>query len=191
MQFLTDFADQAVMLPVFALVAIGLAISGWYRGVFAWLLAIGGALGTIGLLKYLFYACGSVLGSTGIHSPSGHTGATAAVYGGGLLLLLRGRVRTIWLVALPVTLALIIGFSRVEVGAHVPVETVVGGGVGLLGAALLVVLAGPRPQLRAWPIALSCLLTIAVCHGLRFNAEGIVHHFALFTWLPLPAVCRV
>ena len=179
------------MLPVFAMVAIGLAISGWYRGLLAWLVAVGGALGTIGLLKYIFFACGSILGATGIHSPSGHTGATAAVYGGGLLLLLRGRVQTGWLVALPVLLAVVIGFSRVEVGAHVPLETVVGGAVGLTGAAILVLLAGPRPALRSWPIATAALLTIVVCHGLRFNAESLVHHFALFTWLPLPAVCRV
>ena len=191
MEFLTDFADQAVMLPVFAMVAVGLAISGWYRGLLAWLFAVGGALGAIGLLKYLFYACGSVLGSTGIHSPSGHTGATAAIYGGGLLLLLRGQVRTVWLVAIPILLAIVIGFSRVQVGAHVPLETVVGGAVGLIGAALLVLLAGPRPALRTWPIATAALVTIIVCHGLRFDAENIVHHFALFTWLPLPAVCRV
>ncbi len=179
------------MLPVFALVALGLAISGWYRGLVAWLLAIGGALATIALLKYVFYACHNLLGASGIHSPSGHTGATAAIYGGGLLLLLRGRVRTAWLVAIPVLLALVIGFSRVEVGAHVPIESVVGGAVGLLGAALLVALAGPRPSLRAWPIALACLLTITLVHGARFNAEALVHHFAPFTWLPLPAVCRV
>ena len=179
------------MLPVFVLVAVSLVISHWYRGLAAWLFAVGGALGTIGLLKYLFYACSSVLGATGIHSPSGHTGATAAVYGGGLLLLLRGQVRTVWLVAIPVTLAAIIGFSRVEVGAHVPVESVAGGAVGLVGAALVVVLAGPRPAVRAWPIAMAALTTVVLFHGIRFNAESIVHHFTLFTWLPLPAVCRV
>ena len=66
-----------------------------------------------------------------------------------------------------------------------------GGAVGLVGAALVVVLAGPRPTVRAWPVALAALTTIVLLHGVRFNAETIVHHFALFTWLPLPAVCRV
>ncbi len=190
MQFLTDFGDEAVVLPVFALAAVSMLISGWYRGLAAWLFAVGGALGTIGLLKYIFYVCYSVLDVTGIHSPSGHTGATAAVYGGGLLLLLRGRVKTVWLVVIPVALAALIGFSRVEVGAHVPVESVVGGAVGLLGAALLVVLAGPRPPMRAWPIASAAAVTILLFHGIRFNAETILHHFVLFTWLPLPAACH-
>ena len=191
MQFLTDFGDQAVVLPIFIVVAISLVLSHWYRGLAAWLFAVGGALGTIGLLKYIFYACSSVLGSSGIHSPSGHTGATAAVYGGGLLLLLRGRVTTVWLVVIPVVLAGLIGFSRVRVGAHVPIESVLGGAVGLVGAALVVMLAGPRPAVRAWPVAMAALVTVVLFHGIRLNAENIVHHFTLFTWLPLPAVCRV
>ena len=191
MEFFTDFADQAVMLPLFTLVALSLAASRWYRGLAAWLVAIGGVLALMALLKFVFFACGSVLGASGIHSPSGHTAAAAAVYGGGMVLLLRGRVPWPVLLGLPLLFAVLFGISRIAVHAHVPVEALAGGVVGLAGAALLLVLMGRRPTLHAGPIVAACVLVILVFHGLRLNAEAVIHHFVLFTWLPLPAVCRV
>ena len=151
MQFVTDFADQAVMLPLFFLVALALVISGWYRGLAAWLFAIGGVLGVMALLKYVFFSC-LALRATGIHSPSGHTAAAAAIYGGGLVLLLRGRLHPLLLAAIPLLIAVVVAISRVALRAHVPIETLVGGVVGLTGAALFVVLAGRRATLRPWPV---------------------------------------
>ena len=42
MTFLTDFADQAVLLPVAAGVAIMLLLLGWRRGALAWTVAVCG-----------------------------------------------------------------------------------------------------------------------------------------------------
>jgi membrane-associated phospholipid phosphatase len=188
--FLTDFADQAVMLPVMALIAAALAITGWWRGLLAWMIAIPGVLGTMAVLKYVFFACGILFAETGIQSPSGHTAAAAAIYGGSIVILLRGRAPWPLLATVPPCLALLFGISRVAVGAHDVPEVVAGAAVGLAGAALLVAIAGRRPSMRLWPIALSTMVVMLAFHGLRLHAEGFIHNFAFLTWLPLPAVCR-
>jgi hypothetical protein len=43
MRFITDFADQAVMLPVVAAIDIALLAQGWRRGAAVW---VGAAAGT-------------------------------------------------------------------------------------------------------------------------------------------------
>ena len=42
--FLTDFADQAVVLPVAVAIAFVLAVAGWWRGLIAWLIGVGGTI---------------------------------------------------------------------------------------------------------------------------------------------------
>ncbi len=41
MNFLTDFADQAVVLPFALVVAVALGVAGWWRGAFAWIAGVG------------------------------------------------------------------------------------------------------------------------------------------------------
>ncbi len=191
MVFFTNFADQAVMLPVAAVIAAGLALAGWRRGLLGWMIAIPGVLGAVALLKYIFFACGVPLAETGIRSPSGHTAAAAAIYGGAVVILLRGRAPWLLLAAVPPLLALLFGISRVAVGAHDVAEVLAGAAVGLAGAALLAAIAGRSPPMRLWPIGLATLVVMFVFHDRRLDAEGMIHNFAFFTWLPLPAVCRV
>ena len=71
---ISDFADQAVTLPLAVGTGLLLAASGWRRGAIAWMVAIGATLGLIVLLKLRFFACEG-------GNPSGHTAAAAAVYG--------------------------------------------------------------------------------------------------------------
>ena len=190
MQFLTDFADQAVILPLAAVIGLALAVSGWWRGCAAWVLTVCGVLGTIGVLKVVFFACANMLGDTGIRSPSGHTASAAAVMGGALVLWMRGRLPAIRVAALPVGLAIMFGISRVAVHAHTVPEVVVGGLIGLAGAGLLATIAGPRPPSRAWPAAVISVALLLMLHGIRLQAETALHGMALFGWLPLPATCR-
>jgi membrane-associated phospholipid phosphatase len=190
MEFLTDFADQAVMLPLAAAIGLALALSGWWRGCAAWIVVVGGVLGTMGVLKIAFFACSSLLGGTGIHSPSGHTASAAVIMGGALILFLRGRVPVAVLAAIPVSLAVLFGISRLAVHAHSIAEVVVGGFIGLAGAAMLAMLAGPRPRVPGWPAAVAAAAILIGLHGLRLHAESALHSFTLFSWLPLPAICR-
>ena len=72
-QFITDFADQAVVLPLAVCAGIFLRIAGWMRGALVWAAAVIGVLGTMLVLKLVFQACGHLLPFPSVHSPSGHT----------------------------------------------------------------------------------------------------------------------
>lgn len=67
--------------------------------------------------------------------PSGHATVAAAV-GIGLVLLVRGRLRPI-AIAAGVAVALVVGFARMYLGVHYPVD-VLGGFLAACGAALVV-----------------------------------------------------
>ena len=66
MKFLTDFADQAVVLPLTATVAIMLLLLGWWRGAIGWALAVPGTVVIVLSLKIIFYACHAVLPDWGV-----------------------------------------------------------------------------------------------------------------------------
>ena len=89
MNFLTDFADQAVVLPVAGAVLVLLLATGWRRGALAWAGCVSGVLAVMLALKLVTLACGWRVPWTGLYSPSGHTAASAVVYGGLLALLIR------------------------------------------------------------------------------------------------------
>jgi membrane-associated phospholipid phosphatase len=189
-RFLTDFADQAVVLPVMLLVALALALLGWRRGALAWVVGVGGTLGVMLLLKLLFSACGDLLPDIAIHSPSGHTAAAAVTYGG-LVVLLGASGGTVLATALGV--AVVFGFSRVVLGFHTPPEVLLGGVVGLMGVALLVRLAGPPPAVgrrRNIGLVAACLVGLLLFHGAHVRAETAIGRFArlLEVW-PL-AACK-
>ena len=190
MQFLTDFADQAVLLPLAAAIGLALALAGWWRGCGAWVVAVSGVLGSVAVLKYVFYACFNLLGVTAIHSPSGHTAASAVIMGGGLVLFLRGRVPPVLLAAIPVAVAVVFGISRLAVHAHSVPEVLAGGAVGLAGTAGLAWLAGPHPPVPGWPASLAAVAVLTILHGLHLHAETALHDTGLFWWLPLPSACH-
>jgi membrane-associated phospholipid phosphatase len=171
MLFLTDFADQAVVLPVVVAVAIVLAALGWRRGALAWLLAISVTFGVMLLLKLGFVACSPVFGPWALRSPSGHT-AAAAVVAGGLVAVLGGTLRAVLLAAL--LAALTIGLSRLELGEHSLPEVAAGAMVGLLGAMGLARLAGKPPRARPVPLLAVAVLIAMLLHGRHLPAEAAI-----------------
>jgi len=44
-QFVTDFADQAVVLPLALAIGVTLAVFGWSRAALAWVVAVGAIFG--------------------------------------------------------------------------------------------------------------------------------------------------
>ena len=74
-RFLTDFADQAVILPLVLAIGIALLIQGWHRGAAVWWLAVFVTFTMTLALKLVFLACSANLGTPGIHTPSGHVAA--------------------------------------------------------------------------------------------------------------------
>ncbi len=184
MNFVTNFADLAVLLPLSLVIAMCLGISGWWRGSAAWLLGVGATLTLMLLLKLAFIACGP---DHILRSPSGHT-ATAAVVSGGMMVVLGGRRR--WTVPAALLAALLIGISRLALEVHTPLEVIVGAAIGVAGAALIARTAGPMPEFRRNRTVIAALLVVVVLHGTRMPAEAHIRGFAERVALYLPA-CQV
>lgn len=155
MQALTDFADQAVVLPLIAVVALMLGLLGWRRGALAWLGAVGLSFVSVLALKLVFATCGPALGLPALRSPSGHT-AAAAVIAGGIAVVLGLRRQQI--AAIAGLAAMLIGTTRVALGLHTPPEVALGGALGILGVLGFAVVAGKPP---------GAAVAVAVCRHRR------------------------
>lgn len=184
MNFLTDFADQAVVLPLAACVLLGLVAVGWRRGAACWAVAVAGVLAVTLALKLVAMACQSHLGWADLRSPSGHTAAAAVVYGGLLALLAPPSRAGTWLAAVAGGMAaLLFGLTRLALQVHTVPDVLVGAAVGVAGAVLMRHAAGPRPaRLRAPWLLLAACTVIVVFHGERLEAEGRIHWLALDLW---------
>lgn len=185
--YVTDFADQAVVLPLAMGTGLFFALSGWRRGVLVWTVTIGGTLGLMLVLKLCFLACGHLLPEARLHSPSGHASA-AAIYGGvtGALIRSRWGGRN-WVlptaVGITIFFALIFGITRLELRVHSLPEVIVGGAVGALGASAFIVFAGaPAPRLRTAQFVAPALLLILLLHGLHLPVEVAIHSAARQIW---------
>ena len=182
MLYLTDFADQAVVLPLIATVALMLAVLGWRRGALAWLGAVAVSFAGVLVLKLVCITCGPEIGLTGLRSPSGHTAAAAVIFGG--IAVVAGLDR--WRVAAVAGLAaLVIGTTRLALGLHTPVEVALGGTLGLLGALGFAWLAGTPPLLRLRWLFTAIVAVALMLHGQHLDAEQRIRTVAF----DLP-VCR-
>lgn len=187
MTFLTDFADQAVILPLALGVALLLAARFWWRGAFAWIACVGGTLGTIGVGKLILVACGPIHFWDMLQSPSGHTASATMVYGG--LLGLGWRHirpdRQLVPLLLALAIAIVIGVTRVVLNTHSWPEVVVGGLVGCVGVSLLLALAGqPPPTLRPIRLVAVVIGIVALMHGTHLRAEANIQDLGRrFAWL--------
>jgi membrane-associated phospholipid phosphatase len=180
MRFLTDFADQAVVLPLIPVVALALAGLSWRRGAVAWVLAVGGCFAVVLVLKLVSLSCGVALGVPELRSPSGHT-AAVGVIAGALAVLLGGRPRTALVAA--IAGALLIGVTRVVLGLHSPIEVVLGGVLGVAGALGFAWLAGRPPPLRLRWLFAALAATALLLHGRHLDAETSIR--AVATSLPV------
>ncbi|HTH16593.1 MAG TPA: phosphatase PAP2 family protein [Magnetospirillum sp.] len=184
----TDLGDTAVTLPLAALVLGFLLAAVWWRAALAWLAAIGGCGLALALLKIALQSCSRVL-VTDIHSPSGHTAMSVAVYGGlaVVLGLPLGRTARVLLAIAAGLLALTVGASRIAVHAHTLPEVLIGGAIGLLAVAWL----RPRLELPQRPLPLlwlfpAVLAVIAAMHGAHWQIEERIRLLAAALGHALP-----
>jgi undecaprenyl-diphosphatase len=191
MTYVTNFGDQAVILPVVLAVGIALQLGGWSRGAAAWITAIAATLLAVLLAKILVHACG-LLSAISLRSPSGHTAASAVVYGGlvGLISPPSWRPRLAGAAA-AIVAAVVIGISRLALGMHSYADVLVGGLMGVAGAGLLVALAGDQPLLlrRTWPIA-AAIAMVLLFQGAHLNAETGIHRLPFCIWPLGLCLCR-
>lgn len=194
MHFLTDFADQAVVIPLAVAVAVALLAAGWRRGAVAWIVVIPATLLTVMAAKMFVVTCGPLLPLHGLRSPSGHTASAAAVYGGLLSLLLpeprRGLRRVIAVVLIAGMFAIIFGGTRLALHVHTRADVVAGALLGIAGALVLARLAGPRPAgMRATVPLATALAVVLVFHGQHIRAEDKIDHLSRLIW-PLTLCVR-
>lgn len=177
--FVTNFADQAVMIPSAIAVAIGFTVAGWHRGAFAWTGVLACTWVSILLLKLACLLCGS-LWVEGLHSPSGHTASAAAAVGGFFGLIVRRKGGSWqWTIPISAGFALAIGLSRLALHLHTRLDVLVAGVIGVLGAMAVVVLAGSPPaKLRLSPIITALAVMILLLHGSQAPAEAAIQRIA-------------
>jgi membrane-associated phospholipid phosphatase len=186
--FITDLADQAVVLPLVVAIGIALLAQGWRRGAAAWVATVIATFAAMVALKLIFLVCSRSFASIDIHTPSGHVAAATVVTGGLAALLLRRRASVLSVAILAAT---VIGVSRLVLGAHSLPEVVLGAIVGLAGASVLPLLAGPRPPsgLDVRRIVVVAAAIVVVFHGLHFPAEAHIRATA-YRFAHLLAVCH-
>ncbi len=188
--FVTDFGDSAVTLPLALLTSGFLLTVGARRTAVAWLVAIGGCAATMAALKLVFGACGHATGPAGIVSPSGHAAMSTVVYGG--LAVLVGRhqpLRRRWAAGAMAGLAVIgIGLSRWVLDDHRLAEVALGLAVGAAALGLFAVRLGrePLPPLPFGWLVLGAGLLLVLMHGTRWMVEPAVHRLAWAFRLALP-----
>ena len=191
--FITDFGDSAVTVPLALLILIFLFAAGASRLALGWVRAIGGCAVIIGGLKLIFGACGHELTFVHIVSPSGHTAMSTAIYGS-LALLIGQRLppaqrRTILIAAAIAVVG--IALSRVALHDHSRSEIAVGFLVGVWAVVSFrgTLLRHAAPALPLGWILLSGGILVAVMHGTRWMIEPAVHRLAWDFRLDLP-FCR-
>jgi membrane-associated phospholipid phosphatase len=191
MRFLTDFGDSAVLLPLSLVVLIWLLATRSVNAAIWWVgvLVVFGAV--IGGLKMLFFACPPAVD---VRSPSGHTGFSMLVYGSiAAIIAVQRRSRWTQAAIMLAVIVLVVGIaaSRVILHMHSRTETVIGFLIGAV--AVGVFFFGYRRtatggRLMA-PLLFAVVLTAALFHGVRLNAETNLH--TLGGWLDLQQLfCR-
>jgi membrane-associated phospholipid phosphatase len=177
-------------LPVAACVVVGFAVSGWRRGALGWAVAVAGTLAVMLVLKLCLIPCGHLLPLSSLRSPSGHTAGAAVVYGSLLAIWVRHKSGSaVWTAPVALLFVLLIGATRLALGYHSPIEVLIGGAVGLVGAVLAVMLAGPPPtRFRFRVLALPMLIVVVIFHGFRLPAEAEIARLSFTMW-PFSA-CR-
>lgn len=172
-----SLADQAVVLPMLASVALLLYATDRRQGAFAWVTAVCATLGVMLLLKLAVLTVSPVGGVGLLQSPSGHVASGIVVYAGIVALLCRpSGFRWVLPVIAAGSLAVVLGFARVAGGYHSSADVLVGILVGTAGLALLLWLLRPvSSPAPALPLLLLVLIVMSSCVGMRMPAEPVIH----------------
>jgi membrane-associated phospholipid phosphatase len=186
MHFVTDFADQAVILPAAAVTLLVLLAAGWWRGALAWVVVVPATLGVVLVAKMTTMACQDLVPPVGLFSPSGHTASAALVYGGLLALLLgeAARSRLVTALACAGAVAMVVGYTRLSLGVHTVADVVAGGAIGMAGVGTLALAAGARPpRRRAWMgLAAAVVCAAVLFHGRHVYAEMHIRQASNQIW---------
>jgi membrane-associated phospholipid phosphatase len=188
-EFITNFGDLAVLLPLIVVVAVWLLVVRGLRPALWWLVAVAFCAGGTAFLKVFFYACPPV---ADLRSPSGHTSLSALVYGtltAAVVFEARGWQRQLAAIAGGL-FVLAIAFSRLALDVHSPAEVVLG---LLLGLASLALFLSPYARSHTAPLPVHwlivcVLLFMILLNGRELRAEEFLH--AISAYFNVATVCR-
>jgi membrane-associated phospholipid phosphatase len=168
-QLLSAFGDPFLTLPLAGIILCWLALSGQRRVALAWALFFCLAVTLVGLSKFAYAGWGVHISSLHFTVISGHTMLSSAVYPLALYLCAQGRgARTAHAAALVgVLFALVIGVSRVMVGAHSQSEVVIGALLGLAVSSVSIrtLARAAQPLAPTLRFVLLCAATTFACYG--------------------------
>ncbi|MEN6542744.1 phosphatase PAP2 family protein [Parvibaculum sp.] len=163
--FITTFGDQAVTLPFAVAVAIVLFATRARQTALIWCLALVAAWGGALIAKLVFLSCGHLLPALDIRSPSGHTTAAIAAYGGFAMLWARDMPER-WMRVLLAAGALLvcagIALSRVLLHMHSMPEVLLGAMIGLAAPIILYRTEPPVSEPCSRPTPLLLLLPLCL-----------------------------
>jgi membrane-associated phospholipid phosphatase len=183
MAHIGNFGDSAILLAG-SLFLLGLLLwLGRRADALAFLAALTVCLATALAAKLFFHACEASVLASGVDNPSGHVSFGAVFYGCVALMVGAGRPRwqRIGVYAAAVLLTLLIGASRIFVGAHTLPDVWAGGAIGAAALLVFQALRGPSPRLVVPFIAIAiCVPTGAIVLFLVF---GFARH-----WTPEPLI---
>ena len=176
MNFLTDFGDLAVLLPLSAVMLIWLLSLRPRSNAIWWLVAFGLCVGLTGLLKIYLYTCQPF---AELQSPSGHTSLSTLVYGATAVVVAAEAARWQRVIALGSGILVVCGIaiSRIVLGAHSPLEVVCGAVIGSIALAVFAreYLRHKPASLSLRPLMLALVLLAALLHGQALHAEEMLH----------------
>ncbi|MCE2576848.1 phosphatase PAP2 family protein [Komagataeibacter sp. FNDCR2] len=176
MRFITDFGDEATIIPLFVVTIVLFIAMGWKRNAAIWGIGIFLTFGCIVLSKMLGLLWAQFYGYDGHpFSASGHVASSSAVYGSLINMIFQPRFHS-WLMAMlpPALIAALIGYTRIMLHAHTPMEVVAGAGIGTTAATLIARVLPPVPTFLVHWFAFALVPVILFFHGYVMEAEPVL-----------------
>ena len=187
--FVTDYGDSAVTLPLALVTLAILFASGASRLLRAWLIAVGVCGVSVALLK-IGLGCGADGPLGRPFSPSGHTAMSTLVYGGLTLIGVQGFARPWRIAAVAAVLAgvVVIGISRLLLHDHTVAEVAIGFLIGGASLGLLAWLSrGVEVRIDWHRLLAGALLVMVVMHGTRWPIEEALHRVTAMIRIEIPS----
>jgi membrane-associated phospholipid phosphatase len=187
---ISDLGDSAVITAIAVVAAIDLAWSGYRRAALILIAVLVAAAGAIGFLKVAVIGCSGGRFGPELNSPSGHAAISAAVLG--TLSFVVGTQFRDWRRFIAPTIAIVliilIGATRVLLGAHTVDEVVVGlaAGAAVVLPAVLLLRRSRVVRVRLGVLLCAIAITAAVTDGVRAPAEELVYYVAMLVHRTVP-----
>jgi membrane-associated phospholipid phosphatase len=176
--FITDFADQSIIIPTVVIIGVVFSLLRWWRGMIAWTAVWFGTLSLVLLLKVMGLICKQA--NDGLRfSLSGHTACAALLYGSLSVALLSGRIPPKALYLIPAAISILIGYTRIVVHAHSVSEVFLGGTVGCISAEIFRTVAATPKRFAVNYAFIMLVFVTTLFHGAHLPVETSIRKAVL------------